>query len=204
MSIRVFTTTGRNTATVFDTVEAAEEWLRRERYVARRNQPGQWVHSRLEGNLFASVINENDAPAWTPNFGKPGAEVLAEAKVMADRIDEVVRFEPTPPAVIDRLVNKAVKSTFAEAVDEFRAVQREYAKFGAADTEPNEVFALMLRDVSRKAHYWVPATAREWELYAVPGAGKAAKELRRAASRACSAGKRERMALGRYVRELVG
>jgi hypothetical protein len=205
MSIRVFTSTGPDPGRPFDTIEAAEGWLRTERYVARRSQPGQWVHARLEGNLFASVVNEDDTPAWTPNFGKRGTEVLAEAKVMAARIAALeagpVTFPATEPQVIDQLVNRAVPLTFEEAVTHFRAVQREFAKFGAADTEPNAVFAELLVEVYERRKYWVHATARGWQLYGSHGAGKAAKELRRAASLVARAGMRERRALREYVRE---
>jgi hypothetical protein len=205
MSIRVFTTTGPESGHLFPTIEAAEGWLRTERYVARRSQPGQWVHARLEGNLFASVVNEDDTPAWTPNFGKRGTEVLAEAKVMADRIAaleaEPVTFPATEPAVIDRLVNRAVPLTFAEAVDHFRAVQQQFKQFGAADTEPNAEFATILVTIYEREKYWIHASAKGWQLTGGNGAGTAAKELRRAASLVARAGLRERRALVAYVRE---
>jgi hypothetical protein len=205
MTVRVFTTTGPDSGHPFQTIEAAEDWLRTERYVARRTQPGNWVLARLEGNLFASVVNEDDSPAWTPNFGKRGAEVLAEAKVMEARIAaleaEPVTFPSTEPAVIDQLVNRAVPLSFEKAVANFRAVQAQFAKFGAADTEPNAVFAELLCEIYERRRYWIHASAKGWQLYGSNGAGTAAKELRRAASLVARAGLRERGALVRYVRE---
>jgi hypothetical protein len=201
MSIRVFTTTGPDSGYPFETVEAAEDWLRTERYVARRTQPGNWVLARLEGNLFASVVNENDSPAWTPNFGKRGAEVLAEAKVMEARIEAAIREEQAPEPTTKVSTLGVDKPSFEQAVTAFRAVQQQFAGVGAADTEPNAVFAELLCDVYDRRKYWVHASASGWQLYRRNGSGVAAKELRRAASLVARAGMRERRALATYVRE---
>lgn len=91
--------------------------------------------------------------------------------------------------------------SFAEAVEEFRSAQEEYADFGASDTEPRCVFRLLIEDLYEGNEVKVPTTIRGWQLFStMPGAGKAARALTRAAKAAITAGKRDTLGVARFIK----
>ena len=94
-----------------------------------------------------------------------------------------------------------IVKSFAEAVEEFRSAQEEYQNFGAWDTEPRCVFRLLIEDLYEGKEVKVPTTIRGWQLYStVPGSGKAAKALAKAARAAIAAGKRDTLGVARFIK----
>jgi hypothetical protein len=69
------------------------------------------------------------------------------------------------------------------AVREFEDLQDKFDDFGAADTEPETVFQLVLKRAFQGKDY-LPKDARSWQLYAdSPGVDAAAKALTLAADK---------------------
>jgi hypothetical protein len=68
-SCKVYDTQGPAAGRHFATIEVAEVWLRSNGFTPRK-QARQWVAFQPTGNLFASVVHDNDGHVWTPNYGK--------------------------------------------------------------------------------------------------------------------------------------
>jgi hypothetical protein len=68
-SVKVYDTQGPAAGRPFGSVEVAEAWLRTNGFQPRE-QARQWVSFQSTGNLFASVVHDNDGYVWTPNLGK--------------------------------------------------------------------------------------------------------------------------------------
>lgn len=52
------------------------------------------------------------------------------------------------------------------AIKQFERVQRAWGSFGAQDTEPNAVFASLMRKAVKGKPVDIPTTGDGWELYA--------------------------------------
>lgn len=68
------------------------------------------------------------------------------------------------------------------AVDQFRAVQRDWACYGTAESHPELFFQLLvLRASTTRAKIYMPATREDWALPAIPGCHRAVVALNCAA-----------------------
>jgi len=92
-------------------------------------------------------------------------------------------------------------TTFKETAKAFQEVQERHAEFGACDTEPRAVFALLIDSVVDAARWGgkvrpVPTTIDGWQIFGREvmdgrtGAGKAAREMAAAARKAVTAARR--------------
>ena len=92
-------------------------------------------------------------------------------------------------------------TTFKETAKAFQEVQERYAEFGACDTEPWAVFALLIDSVVDAARWGgkvkpVPTTVDGWQIFdresmdGRTGSGKAAREMTAAARKAVTAARR--------------
>jgi hypothetical protein len=71
------------------------------------------------------------------------------------------------------------------AIKQFEAAQSTYSSFGAQDTEPNAIFASIMRKTARGIDVDVPSTGDGWELYAsTMDCSQAAEALHQAAKAA--------------------
>lgn len=71
------------------------------------------------------------------------------------------------------------------AIRQFETVQHTYSSFGAQDTEPNAVFASIMRKAARGIDVTVPSTGEVWDLYAsTMDCSQAAEALHQAATAA--------------------
>jgi hypothetical protein len=55
--------------------------------------------------------------------------------------------------------------TFREATDRFHKACQEHRKYGACDSEPQQVFNALLRRALKGKPVEIPRTAEGWELY---------------------------------------
>lgn len=104
-----------------------------------------------------------------------------------------------------------LKTPFAAAVKEFEAVQREYSRFGAWDTEPRAAFGLYIDSIVDTAIWGgaerpLPKTIRDWQIFGSEvhgkeyvGAGKAARALTKAARKAGEEARRDMESARWYV-----
>ena len=101
-----------------------------------------------------------------------------------------------------------------KAITKFEDAQNKHRSFGATDTEPDGVFHSVIKHaVATGDHddhlHVVPQSHDEWQLYDLPGAGKAAKSLTAHATRAHKvishaahkAPHRDAMAVREYLRD---
>lgn len=94
-------------------------------------------------------------------------------------------------------------SAFEVAVADYFRTAELYAEYGAADTEPSTVFALMVKAVVDGDKVTNPRSVRGWELYStMPGATRAAKALHAAAALVIKAAKADLPAARAYVAEV--
>ena len=86
------------------------------------------------------------------------------------------------------------------ALDELRATQSRYARFGASDTEPRGVVAGFLDALHRGVEPEIPTTAEGWQLFSdMDGSAAVAARLHAAATAVVVAAKADALGLGRYL-----
>lgn len=74
-------------------------------------------------------------------------------------------------------------NTFKKLVKDFEALQQQYIKLGAEDTEPDSIFQECLRNAFR-GEFVIPTY---WSLYRQKGSVKASKELTKQAKKCVAA-----------------
>ena len=137
---------------------------------------------------------------FTPEEWRSLLDLAAELKAATREGREERRLVGRQVALIFEKTSTRTRCAFEVAVADYFRTAELYAEYGAADTEPNTVFALMVKAAVDGDKVTNPRSVRGWELYStMPGATRAAKALHAAAALVIKAGKADLPAARAFV-----